>query len=834
MGCISSKDKDWNAVGNEKDSASATNTAATTNATARTVATNANSNANTKEASKLPQGRTDSWQSDGRSLQEAEDAAAQIFGNMSVSSRVSLSFKCHGLPNVDSLLSKTDSFVVAYIDKDEVGRTEIVSNNLDPVFATSIEVTYNFEENQRLKVYVFQADDRSRNDQTAKIDLKTYNLIGTARCTLSHLITAPGGKKTLIMEAVRGKPNITILAQEIYAASQTQIIRIALSGHNLDKKDFMGKSDPYYKVYRLHETEKGTEEVLTFKSEVRKQTLNPVWDRVDIKMASFGGDMSSPFRIEVFDWDMNGGHDFIGEMRTSLQALQAIQGTEKKLELINPKRKGDTKVAGSISVRELSVIIKPTFLQYISGGCEINFSVAIDFTASNGDPRDATSLHHVRPFDPRFLNPYQKCILAVGDVLQHYDDDKKYPCFGFGAVLPHRNNEKSHCFALNNNEAAPEVFGIQGILAAYNGVIPHIKLSGPTMFSEIIMTMAARTKSNNVSQQRQSYQVLLLITDGVLNDMDETINAIVTASSLGLSIIIVGVGSADFTAMEVLDGDKQRLHGTAGFVERDIVQFVPYRDFVQPDGQFDHIKFSKALLQEIPAQMVSYFESKNIKPNPPRAADEKSDISFGNNASMSFGDLLNFPLDSKESGIGMNLASGNPPFADTTRTSQGGPTVFPFSQTPPPFPPSFPAAGYTGNANTNAAATQELNAAMAQVFASFPGMFASPPMGVDPSAGSPAPGYPPQAAPFIVYSQSPAYTPDGGRTASVVSDTEFHPTQNPYYNPLNGPSAPPPGVPQASSSQYPVPNSPAYPQPVPPTIPPPSVSGAPGGPPPGY
>ena len=55
-----------------------------------------------------------------------------------------------------------------------------------------------------------------------------------------------------------------------------------------------------------------------------------------------------------------------------------------------------------------------------------------------------------------------------------------------------------------------------------------------------------------------------------------------TASSLPLSLIIVGVGQADFTDMNELDGDGGVLRSPAGKpVQRDIVQFVPFRDFKQ-------------------------------------------------------------------------------------------------------------------------------------------------------------------------------------------------------------------------------------------------------------
>ena len=52
---------------------------------------------------------------------------------------------------------------------------------------------------------------------------------------------------------------------------------------------------------------------------------------------------------------------------------------------------------------------------------------------------------------------------------------------------------------------------------------------------------------------------LCLWPSGVINDVESTIESIISASELPLSILIVGVGNADFSTMEVLDGDKKRL-----------------------------------------------------------------------------------------------------------------------------------------------------------------------------------------------------------------------------------------------------------------------------------
>jgi len=59
--------------------------------------------------------------------------------------------------------------------------------------------------------------------------------------------------------------------------------------------------------------------------------------------------------------------------------------------------------------------------------------------------------------------------------------------------------------------------------------------------------------------------------------MDKTIDLAIKAANLPLSIIIVGVGNADFSKMNQLDGDNG-LFGSGGKkCPRDIIQFVPFR-----------------------------------------------------------------------------------------------------------------------------------------------------------------------------------------------------------------------------------------------------------------
>lgn len=68
-------------------------------------------------------------------------------------------------------------------------------------------------------------------------------------------------------------------------------------------------------------------------------------------------------------------------------------------------------------------------------------------------------------------------------------------------------------------------------------------------------------------------------------------------SELPVAIIIVGVGDADFSSMETLDGDDEALYSSSfrKYMSADIVQFVPFNEFKN-----DPNLLAKEVLDEIP------------------------------------------------------------------------------------------------------------------------------------------------------------------------------------------------------------------------------------------
>lgn len=65
-----------------------------------------------------------------------------------------------------------------------------------------------------------------------------------------------------------------------------------------------------------------------------------------------------------------------------------------------------------------------------------------------------------------------------------------------------------------------EAHGVQGILEAYTAALNTVQLAGPTLFTEVLQTAMARA-NRPASQMDQRYDVLLILTDGIINDMQQ-------------------------------------------------------------------------------------------------------------------------------------------------------------------------------------------------------------------------------------------------------------------------------------------------------------------------
>eukprot|EP00075_Anas_platyrhynchos_P033901 XP_027323154.1 copine-9 isoform X4 [Anas platyrhynchos] len=505
-----------------------------------------------------------------------EPAAGSVPGT-----KVELTVSCRNLLDMDTF-SKSDPVVVLFVqgagssEWKEFGRTEVIDNTLNPDFVRKFVLDYYFEEKQNLRFDVYNVDSKSCSIYKQK------DFLGQAFVALGEVIGSQRGRLERALTGVPGKRcgTILLLAEEL--SNCRDIVTMQLCANKLDKKDFFGKSDPFLVFYRSNEDGTFT---ICHKTEVVKNTLNPVWQPFTIPVRALcNGDYDRTVKIDVYDWDRDGSHDFIGEFATSYRELSRAQSQFTVYEVLNPRKKCKKKKyvnSGTVTLLSFSVESEFTFVDYIRGG-------------------------------PYQLSAYALALKAVGEIIQDYDSDKLFPAYGFGAKLP-PDGKISHQFPLNNNEDNPSCNGIEGVLESYLQSLRTVQLYGPTNFAPVINQVAGTAAQVTDGSQ---YHVLLIITDGVISDMLQTKEAIVTASALPMSIIIVGVGPAEFDAMEELDGDEVRVSSRGRYAERDIVQFVPFRDYVDDSGNqvLSMARLAKDVLAEIPEQLLSYMKTRDIKP----------------------------------------------------------------------------------------------------------------------------------------------------------------------------------------------------------------------------
>eukprot|EP00762_Andalucia_godoyi_P008293 ANDGO_02978.mRNA.1 Copine-A len=509
-------------------------------------------------------------------------------------SRIQLFFECHHLRNKDTF-SLSDPVVVAFLlnrqtqQLVEVGRTEWQKNTLDPKFLQPITVDYSFEEVQMMRFSVYDVDDASHLQ-----DLSRQDFLGSVDTTLSTCVAARASHLTLPLHP---SGQMIVRCEEVNVGV-VGTVTMDIIAQDLPKMDTFGKADPFLIFNRLMEDGSA---VPVAKTEVVKNSLNPVWKPLQCSTSLLcNGDLQRPVQVDCFDWNRSGKSEYIGSFRAPMEAIVAgavfvlwnSQTAERR------KKKGKAyDGSGKVVFRNVGFVREYSFIEYIRAGYEISLLVAIDFTASNLDPVDPRSLHYWDPTG-RTMNAYESAIRSIGSILEPYDSDKLFPVYGFGGKP--NNGMVSHCFPIDIS--AP---GVQGIVNAYRSALLSTVLSGPTLFEHII-----RTAAGHAASKPAVYTVLLIMTDGEIHDMERTIHAIIDASALPFSIIIVGVGTADFTNMNALDADDGLLSSQGRTAQRDIVQFVPMVKFANAHPS----ALARETCAELPTQFLQYVRQHGITP----------------------------------------------------------------------------------------------------------------------------------------------------------------------------------------------------------------------------
>lgn len=526
---------------------------------------------------------------------------------------------------------------------ERIGLTETCANECNPRWAKSFQVPYFFERAQRIALDVY---DR---DSIQDWPLSLHDFLGSAHCSMPTLVRAKGQKLELSLKK-EDRPDqncgtITLVAEE-EEAFRTMVC-LSIEAGNL-KTGFSWRSEhPSLTISRLsagsykdamrHEaidgdtkgspsiwelSSPGSGERIVVHGPIPARRIGDGWWAFDYMTINFQrlcfGNKELPLYIDLTgkkgaligsacinlaDWVASPILTLHNRSQDQSKATSQIPKTSRTL--LSRRKKG--KETGTVVLKESTKGPNFTFLDYVGGGYEISLVLALDYTASNGNPSDPGSLHFIDQTAP---NEYERAIQTVGEILAPYDSDQLFPAYGFGAKLPPQYRKTSHCFSLTGTDD-PRCSGIDGVLEAYRQTLYNVRLFGPTEFAEIIRAAIGHV-TVDMQEGAQSYTIMLILTDGVINDLQNTVDEIVRAAFLPMSIVIVGVGGEDFTGgdMDKLDGDDERLCSSTGEpAARDIVQFVPFRKYLAAPEVL-----AAKVLEEIPGQFLQYTTMHNIQP----------------------------------------------------------------------------------------------------------------------------------------------------------------------------------------------------------------------------
>jgi hypothetical protein len=413
---------------------------------------------------------------------------------------------------------------------------------------------------------------------------------------------------------------------------------------------FSHAPDTIVQISKRHPSASKRAWIVVYRSSPVEDSLTPTWDVGQLDLESLcNGDWDRPIRLSVMVHRKIAQDVLVGECETTLQSILNTQcdtqstSTEQDMSrngfpiqrsMSKPKPVGrlqirlaqvmDTSMGQEVDppfpiseeensttsddpyIINIAALPTPiaapaTFQDYIDSGWKLDFQVAIDFTSSNGDPRLPGTLHDQNPIT---LNDYEETMVSIGNAVSPYTHEGSLgtTVWGFGCKFA---GSLRHIFQCG---ADSQVFGVEGILRAYKSVFESdLTMSGPTSFDQVIQAAAVQARRNQQANLRR-YSVLLLVTDGISQNVEETKRKLAVYSAMPLSILFVGVGRADFGAMYHLVSHPTTASSSSS--SRANATFVEFRQH-----QHNPTSLGRSALQNLPGQLVQYMLQKNILPH---------------------------------------------------------------------------------------------------------------------------------------------------------------------------------------------------------------------------
>uniref|UniRef100_A0A915E7K2 Copine C-terminal domain-containing protein n=1 Tax=Ditylenchus dipsaci TaxID=166011 RepID=A0A915E7K2_9BILA len=373
-------------------------------------------------------------------------------------------------------------------------RVAVTANLEGTSFQREVPIIVRLDANQQLKFLVYQVDAET------EVLVRKF---AEVEVSLMTLLTNPG--------------NVALSLQQEYS-------------------DDSPHSCPYF-IMELTSSSPGREPILLYRSEVAHNCENPRWREFVLPTTFFPTSTEWLLQISCFNFNNNAEDTLMGRFSTTFYQLLGTQGSNKFALRNGPKRKENASMElVQLRTREDT----PSFVNLLKSGLQMHFTLAIDFTTNNGGPNTANSLHFMHPHNP---NVYMNALNSVCSSIFKFDKLDRVSLLGFGAKIP-PSFEFSQCFALNGDVNNSYVKGIDEVMNCYRNSAISILPYAPTEYSGVIHHVVRLAKAS-LRTANGFYFTLIILTNGSIKNTKDTIDTIVQASELPISIVFVALGNAD-------------------------------------------------------------------------------------------------------------------------------------------------------------------------------------------------------------------------------------------------------------------------------------------------
>lgn len=436
---------------------------------------------------------------------------------------------------------------------DQVFITESQWRTKNPVFTTKMYIIPRLYDQQMLKFVLLEMTPVIK-------PLEEYKRLGDCEVSLGQILVNNGFEDTL----KGGVGDVKVSVSQ--TSSGRGVLSLVVAFVGMPKDHWLLKNYPQLVICK---EEEGTGDwTPIFSSEVVKRSETGQWQPISLPCRLIcDNDFSRSIRLLVQDAQPGKRLKPIGHVDIPMKVVCEARNLQLGLIPANPLMAR----VGSIIIRASSMVERLTFYGHIQKGMRFHFACAIDFAATNRPVSDMKSLHYLLFKHP---NAYEKCIEAIGGIVDQYSDTHVCRGWGFAARL---NRQLSHQIPLVDEHGNEELVGVNQVLSAYQTIVEKLQFDKPVA---ILPSTVQAMKLLGDEDDGKTYLVFLLMIQDDPIDISQFVEYLYANQNKGISIVIIGIGDNPFTKMEERFQPGMPRRNSAGKeFDRDFVSFFKYRDF---------------------------------------------------------------------------------------------------------------------------------------------------------------------------------------------------------------------------------------------------------------